>query len=37
VRVGERRGTTGLVPEALDELVVLCEVVLEELDGHVPI
>jgi hypothetical protein len=37
VRVGERRGATGLVPKALDKLAVLCEVVLEKFEGNEPI
>src|SRR5215213_7699530 len=37
VRVGERRGTASLTLEALNELLVLCVLILEQLDGHVPI
>jgi hypothetical protein len=37
VRVGERRGVSGFPSEALDELPVLGVVVLQQLEGHVPI
>src|SRR5918993_1403378 len=37
VRVGERRGTASLALEALNELLVLCVLILEQLEGHVPI
>src|SRR5215211_6330906 len=37
VRVGERRGTASLTLEALNELLVLCVLILEQLEGHVPI
>src|SRR5919205_1146847 len=37
VGVGEGCGALGLALEALDELLVLCVLVLQQLEGHVPI